>query len=284
MSHTIASVVIPARDEEAVIERCLRALLDAAGPGELEVVVVCNGCRDRTSAIARAVDPAVKIVELPVGSKVAALNAGDDVARTFPRFYVDADVELTIESLRTVVQVLTSEKVDCAAPSPYFALADRKWAIRQFYEIWRRLPYLNSNMVGSGVYALSAEGRSRFDRFPAITADDQFVMQLFPPEQRRCVSQCSFTVHPPATLGGLVQMRTRACRGKFELAHSGLALTPPPPGAGRALLALARQPRLLPGIGTFLGVNIPARVRAYWATRAGSAAWERDESARAIAR
>jgi Glycosyl transferase family 2 len=284
MNHAIASVVIPARDEEAVIGRCLQALLDGAAPGELEVVVVCNGCRDGTSAVVRAVDPTVKVVELPESSKVAALNAGDDVARMFPRFYVDADVELTVESVRSVAQVLTSNNVACAAPSPHFALADRKWSIRQFYDIWLRLPYLNSNVIGSGVYALSAEGRSRFHRFPALTADDQFVMQLFPSEQRRCLSQCQFTVHPPTTLGGLVQMRTRAYRGNIELAASGLAFTPPPGGAGRALLALARRPRLLPGIGIFVGVNVIARIRAFWASRGRGAAWERDESARAVAR
>jgi hypothetical protein len=283
MDRAIASVVIPARNEEAVIGRCLRALLDAAAPGELEVVVVCNGCADGTSAVARAIDPTVTVVELPESSKVAALNAGDDIARTFPRFYVDADVELTTEALRTVTQVMTSENVPCAAPSPWFALSDRRWLIRQFYDIWQRLPYLNSGVVGTGVYALSADGRRHFHRFPALTADDQFVMQLFPSDQRRCLSQCTFTVHPPTTLRGLVQMRTRAYRGNIELAASGLAFTPPPRGAGRALLTLARQPRLLPGIWAFAGVNVLAKLRASRASRAGRVAWERDDSARAVA-
>jgi len=280
----IASVVIPARNEEAVIGRCLDALLEGAVPRELEVIVVCNGCLDRTSAVVRAFDPMVKVVELPVASKAAALNAGDDVAQAFPRFYVDADVELTPESLRAVAQALTSGNVACAAPSPHFALADRSWFIRQFYDIWQRLPYLNSNVIGSGVYALSAEGRTRFDRFPALTADDQFVMQLFPSEQRRSFGQYRFTVHPPTTLTGLLHMRTRAYRGNIELAASGLAANAPPSGAGRALLTLARQPRLLPGMATYVGVNVLARVHASWAWKVRRSSWERDESARAVAR
>ena len=44
------SVVIPAHDEEAVIERCLGTLLADARAGEVEVVVVCNGCTDDTAA------------------------------------------------------------------------------------------------------------------------------------------------------------------------------------------------------------------------------------------
>jgi hypothetical protein len=282
MHRPIASVVIPARNEEAVIGRCLRALLDGAGPDELEIVVVCNGCRDRTVDVIRSVAPGVKIVDLPESSKVAALNAGDDVVHTFPRFYVDADIELTVASLRSVARALNDE-VPCAAPSPDFVLAGRKWSIRQFYEIWQRMPYLNSQMIGSGVYALSAEGRGRFHRFPALTADDQFVMQLFPPAQRRCLSHCSFTVHPPTTLSGLVRMRTRAYHGNTELAASGLALTSPPGGAGRAVLTLARQPKLLPGVTTFVVVNGIAKIRAYRASKSGSVAWERDESARAVA-
>src|ERR1700736_3335542 len=114
MDQAIASVVIAARNEEAVIGRCLRALLAAAAPGELEVIVVCNGCSDGTSSVVGAAYPTVKVVELPVASKVAALNAGDDVAQAFPRFYVDADVELTTESLRAVAQVLTTGRVPCA--------------------------------------------------------------------------------------------------------------------------------------------------------------------------
>ena len=38
------SIVIPAHNEEDVIERCLTALAPTSAPEDLEVVVVCNGC------------------------------------------------------------------------------------------------------------------------------------------------------------------------------------------------------------------------------------------------
>ena len=47
------SVVIPAYNEERGIEACLTALLEDAKPGELEVIVACSGCTDRTAEIAR---------------------------------------------------------------------------------------------------------------------------------------------------------------------------------------------------------------------------------------
>ncbi|HEY5262159.1 MAG TPA: glycosyltransferase, partial [Solirubrobacteraceae bacterium] len=48
-----AVVVIPARDEAARIEGCLRALIDQQDltPSSFEVIVILDGCRDRTPQI-----------------------------------------------------------------------------------------------------------------------------------------------------------------------------------------------------------------------------------------
>ena len=53
------SILVPAHNEETVIDRCLRAILDGALPGELEVIVICNGCSDGTARRARAYGNAV---------------------------------------------------------------------------------------------------------------------------------------------------------------------------------------------------------------------------------
>ena len=141
--------------------------------------MVCNGCRDRTAAVARAAQPAATVVELTVASKSAALNAGDEHATRFPRVYLDADIELPIGVLRATVRALASPGVLCAAPAPAFELRGRPRLVRAYYDVWQQLPYLTEEMVGTGVYALSEPGRHRFDRFPDLTADDQFVLQQF---------------------------------------------------------------------------------------------------------
>src|SRR5262245_39062030 len=93
----IAGVVIPAHDEERTIARLLREL----GPLEADVqlIVVCNGCRDRTATIAAEAAPWSTVVELAEGSKPAALRAGDARLTTTPRLYLDADVLLSADGV-----------------------------------------------------------------------------------------------------------------------------------------------------------------------------------------
>jgi glycosyltransferase involved in cell wall biosynthesis len=280
-TRTPVSVIIPAHDEERVIGRCLETLTVGADPGELEVVVVCNGCADRTATVARAALVDGRVLELPRPSKSDALNAGDAIATRFPRFYVDADIEVSIEAVRATAQVLAGDHVLCAAPHPRFELAGRSWMIRAFYDTWSRLPYMNNEVVGTGVYALSARGRARFTEFPDITADDQFVLQQFAVEERWSLRDHEFSVFPPTSLGGLLKMRRRAYRGVRELARYGTPHTPP---AGRRarMLELARRPARIPGLAVYLAVVVTARIWALLMPEPKR--WERDDSGRAAAR
>jgi colanic acid/amylovoran biosynthesis glycosyltransferase len=274
------SVVIPAHNEEAVIGRCLTALVADAPEGELELLVVCNGCQDQTAQIARQTTPGATVLQIPIASKVAALNAGDARAAYFPRFYVDADVELTYPALLSVAKVLSEDSVLCAAPKPRFELIGRSWAIRAFYEVFQGIPYLSEDMVGTGVYALSERGRRRFGAFPELTADDQFVQQLFDRSERRSVPTAHFVVHPPGNLRGVLAMRARAYRGNRELDRSGLARAAAPPSGLKSSLRRAAVPTRAPAVAVYAGVNILAKGLA---RRPSRSTWERDESARLLA-
>jgi glycosyltransferase involved in cell wall biosynthesis len=278
---TPVSVVIPAHNEEAVIARCLTTLQAGAGEGELDIIVVCNGCQDATAEVARQVAPNATVIEVPVASKVAALNAGDRAASYFPRFYVDADVELPLPDLRRVARALAGDGILCAAPKPMFVLEHRSWAIRAFYDVWQETPYLTEDMIGCGVYALSEQGRARFEEFPELTADDQFVQQLFDRSERKAVEGAQFAVQAPRNFRGLLAMRTRAYRGKIELASSGLARVGAPAFGAKAALRKARQPTQGPAVAVYASVNILAKVLA---RKSAHARWERDDSARQFAR
>ena len=99
----LASVVIPAHNEQQVIGRCLARLMDGLPP-DTQVVVVCNGCTDDTAGIAATFGARLVVVEVDRPSKTGALNAGDGVASGFPRAYLDADIEVSGHDLDQVAR------------------------------------------------------------------------------------------------------------------------------------------------------------------------------------
>ena len=277
----IASVVIPAHDEASVIERCLRRLLNGAERGELEVVVVCNGCHDETAELARRAAPEALVIEIPVASKVAALNAGDGAASVFPRCYLDADVELGIDALRATVQALADGAL-CAAPAPHHSVEGRTWVVRRFYAAHERLPFFTGpGVVGNGVYVLSRAGRARFGRFPELTADDQFVLERFASAERATVRSHRFVIHPPRTVAGVIKVRTRSYRGNAELRARVTAEEPDDAAGGAWALGLLGDRSVTTAVPVWLGINAIAKVNARRARGRRSTVWERDDSSRA---
>lgn len=279
----MTSVVIPAHNEERVIGRCLRTLLDGA-PGDVDVVVVANGCTDRTAAIAAAHGGPVRVVETSVASKVGALNLGDAHAAGFPRVYLDADVELSGASLHALATSLRGGGALAAAPAVHFALGHRPWSVRAYYRVWQVLPFARQAIGAGGVYGLSAEGRARFGPFPDLGADDLFVRQQFRADERLRVEGSRVVVHPPMTLRSLVVTRARVLAANREYRSRGLPVPPAPPGErGRGRSVVAR-PDLWPAAVLYAGVQAAARVRARARLRgAAPRHWERDETARAQA-
>jgi hypothetical protein len=271
-------VIVPAHNEEAVIARCLKALERDQAAADMELIVVCNGCTDRTDEVARQADPSALVISLPTASKTDALNAGDRLATRFPRIYLDADITMSIDAARATATILDNGPAQCAAPRPQFELSDRPRLIRWFYQTWQEIPYFEQAMVGSGVYALSEAGRNRFDDFPPITADDQFVMQLFTRAERFSLADQTFTVHTPTSVRGLLNMRTRVYRGNAELAATGHAGSGAPTAAGSTLIRLARKPSRFAPVLTYVLINLLAKRRS----RRQAGTWERDNSARSI--
>ena len=111
-----ASVVIPAHNESSVIARTIAPLAALAASGALEVIVACNGCSDDTAEIA-ARFAGVTVIELAEASKVAAMNAADEVARRWPRLYLDADIEVDPAALATAIRALAGDGIFAARPA-----------------------------------------------------------------------------------------------------------------------------------------------------------------------
>jgi GT2 family glycosyltransferase len=267
------SVVIPAHNEEAVIGATLAPLAELAGSGAFEVVVVCNGCTDRTAETARSA-PGVTVLEIPTASKTSALAAGDEVATRWPRVYLDADIVVPPQALLAVARRLGVGDVLAARPAATVDTSGSDRLVRAYYRARGRLPRLSTALWGAGVYALSEEGHRRLGRFPAVTADDLHVDRLFGPTEKVVVDTVPVRVQAPRDTQGLLTVLTRARRGAAELgvdtARSSL----------RELVGTVQGPVSAADAAVYAGLALVARRRGN-ATAHTGVAWERDETSRA---
>jgi glycosyltransferase involved in cell wall biosynthesis len=277
------SIVVPAHNEASVIARTLRAITTGAFPDELDVLVVCNGCTDDTAAIARGFGLPVRVVETTLANKAHALNLGDLAARTFPRMYVDADVVVTISSIRILVERLQQGDVVAVAPRPFFDLKDCSWAVRAFYDIRSRLPSFGEGIGGSGVYVLSENARRRFHDFPRLVADDTYVRVQFKPNERETVASARSTVFAPRSLRNLIAIEARADFGNFELAEKYPDLWANKGDSNyKAVMGLFKHPFLWPRLLVYFWVRVLARRSARIRWRTNTFVWVRDDTSRAI--
>lgn len=111
------SIIIPAKNEERVIDYCLSALANVDYPREsYEVIVVDNGSVDRTVAIAQ--DYGFIIRHCPHLTIAGLRNAGAEMARGDVIAFVDADVAVLPDWLARGIAALMTEGVACAGCMP----------------------------------------------------------------------------------------------------------------------------------------------------------------------
>ncbi|WP_018502065.1 glycosyltransferase [Parafrankia discariae] len=281
-SVVLASVVVPAHNEESVIGRCLAALSAGLPVGALDVIVVCNGCTDGTAAAARA--RGVRVIETDRANKAAALNTGDAAAMAFPRFYVDADVEVAGSALLEVAAVLRTGAALAAAPALRPCMTGVARPVRDYYRIWMRLPYVADGHVGSGVVGVGDVGRKRFARFPEAIADDLYLYHQFSAEERVTVDSVHFTVYPARTVRDFVRRKVRVYAGNIELRNRGLVPVENRNTGGASWLSVvAADRRLLTAAPAYLAISAVAKLLAVRKVRRGDlGSWERDDSSRRL--
>jgi cellulose synthase/poly-beta-1,6-N-acetylglucosamine synthase-like glycosyltransferase/peptidoglycan/xylan/chitin deacetylase (PgdA/CDA1 family)/spore germination protein YaaH len=93
--ETFVSVLIPAYNEERVIERSVSQVL-ASENVRLEIIVIDDGSKDGTSEVvekAFASEPRVRLLKLENGGKARALNQGLSIAKSEIVIALDADTQ-----------------------------------------------------------------------------------------------------------------------------------------------------------------------------------------------
>ncbi len=218
------SVIIAARNEAALIGRCLTSLANqtALPNGPLEVIVAVNGTTDNTAAKAKTFADAfaargwsLQIIELAAGGKLGALNAAEALASGRSLAYLDADVvcdaNLLAEVDKMLAQIGARYATGRIAVMPAASIVTRAYA-----RFWVRLPFVRGGAVGAGFFAVNREGRARWAEWPAIISDDTFVRLQFTAAER---IEVDARYHWPMVEGfrNIVRVRRRQDAGVTEI-------------------------------------------------------------------
>lgn len=278
MTGPLGSIVIPAHDEEAVIARTLGRLVEVVEQRLVDVVVVCNGCSDQTAEVARGF-AGIRVREVEQASKTAALREGDRIALAGPRIYLDADVELTGRAAVATLHALAGGVI-AGRPPQKFDFSKAHWVVKRWYVVREQLPTTSQALWGAGCYALSEQGRARFDEFPEVLGDDLFVQSLFAADEVSIIDTDPVIVHTPRTVTDLVRTKARSYRTQewFRPERTQRELSPGQRAQVRELVALVRrEPKRIVDVSIYAALVVSARLRAR-----GSPAqrWERDLSSR----
>jgi hypothetical protein len=272
------AVIIPAYNEESVIARTLDGLLPLLSSSGVDIIVVCNGCTDATSEVARRYS-GVTVLETPVGSKPAAMNLGDSATERWPRLYLDADIQVEASAVEAVFRELSRPGAPLASRSS--SIVDTRGAslpVRSYYRARARIPDQATRLWGAGLYAVSEAGHGRFAGFPEVTADDSWFDGLFAEGEKTIVETVPARVQAPRTTAALLQILRRHRRGHVELATAD----PGAQGRGRALLGTIRG---LPSALDALCYAALAAAARFQPRRPmvgpGMQQWEKDTSTRA---
>jgi cellulose synthase/poly-beta-1,6-N-acetylglucosamine synthase-like glycosyltransferase len=138
------TVIIPAHDEEGVIGARLDNLLALDYPaGELEILVVSDGSTDRTDELVEAYaarEPRVRLLALPRGGKLAALNTAVGHSTRDVVAFSDANSKWAPDALRKLVRNLADADVSYVCGKLVLERPDgtNREGVYWRYELWLR--------------------------------------------------------------------------------------------------------------------------------------------------
>lgn len=132
-SHPFLTLIIPARNEEGNIKRCLTSFINQSYPEDkYKIIVVDDNSSDNTAAIVEKLQGEhsnvhlVKTTELPQGwtGKNSACRTGVENAEGEWYCFVDADVTAERELMERAVYFAEKEDTDLLSLSPFQELTD----------------------------------------------------------------------------------------------------------------------------------------------------------------
>ena len=277
-----ATVIIPAHNEAHSITACLKAL--GSGKNQsFQIVVICNGCTDKTEEVIKNEFPQVCVFNLPQASKSLAIRFAESKNPGFPRVYMDADILFNEDLISEFIRNIEEQDEDFLTIPKSHALTKKSSVlVKKYYEAWYSTKYVKQFGFGSGVYALSESARSRFNEWPELIADDGFVRTQFGAKEIKVLNQVMVLVTAPKTLIQLIKIKARSKLGNLQLRDYLRHQTVLKKYENQEdhVVEIHSEKRSLAQYFSYFLVNSCALVYAKLLYRKGDFSWLRDESSR----
>ena len=141
--HPLVAVLVPAYNEEKVIERTIRSVLDSTYPN-LRVVVIDDGSKDRTGEVAREqfaeeiAQGRVTVLRQENGGKARALNYGLQSVTEEIFVGIDADTLIAYDAIPYLVPHFQDERMGALAGNAKVGNRVNLWTR------WQALEYITS--------------------------------------------------------------------------------------------------------------------------------------------
>lgn len=222
-----ATIVIPAHNEEAVINQKLDNILSLDYPRELLQIIVCDDASDdRTAEIIRTY--ASKGIQLSEGAragKVGALNRALGLATGQIYVITDADTILNQNSLRELLVNFSDEKVGCVVAQTRMMSSNEQETSESGGLYWRyealirqKESDLHSTVAATG--HLMALRREIMQPIPSnVILDDFYLAMMTISQGYRVISEPKSVVweRPTNTMGDDINRRRRLTAGRYQM-------------------------------------------------------------------
>ncbi len=230
--HPAVAVLIPAYNEEKVIVRTVRSVLNSDYP-HLRVIVIDDGSTDRTYEVARAAYPEqiaagkLTVLRQNNGGKAEALNLG--LSKLHEEFYVgiDADTVITHDAVSKLIGHFADPRVGAVAGNARVGNRVNLWTR------WQALDYITSQnferramdlfnvvtVVPGALGAWRTEAVRRSGGYPVNTVaeDADLTMGLLVSNYKVIYEDCAVAfTEAPVTMNGLMRQRFRWSFGTLQ--------------------------------------------------------------------
>jgi cellulose synthase/poly-beta-1,6-N-acetylglucosamine synthase-like glycosyltransferase len=214
-----ATFVIAAYNEEGVIGKKIENVLSLDYPAEqLEVLVVSNGCTDRTNDIVRGylTDPRVRLIALEQPGKMQAVNEGVRQATGEIIVFSDADFFLDHHTLRLMARKFADPEVGGVSGARKPGITRKGDATGEgegMYVRWDKLQKILESRIGSVFAADGLLYAIRKELYVPLTdpsrGDDMTISSQIPLQGYRLIFEPQATAWENATIHARAEFRRK---------------------------------------------------------------------------